>query len=82
MGRDIGRYTVPFIWWEGTQPNLQQVCYHQANVRMRSHHLRRLDDNKSVTSLLLAASCELHAGLMQVVSSTCSKSANIKLQEV
>ncbi len=32
------------------------------------------------TSLLqvvnrLAASCELHAGLMQVVSSTCSKSA-------
>ena len=27
----------------------------------------------------LAASCELHAGLMQVVSSTCSKSANIKL---
>ena len=39
-----------------------------------------------LTSLLqvvnrLAASCELHAGLMQVVSSTCSKSANIKLQQ-
>ncbi len=31
---------------------------------------------------ILAASCELHAGLMQVVSSTCSKSANIKLQQV
>ena len=40
-----------------------------------------------ITSLLqvvnrLAASCELHAGLMQEVSSTCSKSANIKLQQV
>ena len=40
-----------------------------------------------ITSLLqvvnrLAASCELHAGLMQVVSSTCSESANIKLQQV
>ena len=40
-----------------------------------------------ITSLLqvvnrLAASCELHAGLMQVVSSTCSKSANIKLHQV
>ena len=46
-----------------------------------------------ITSLLqvlnrLAASCELHAGLMQIVSSTCSnettcsKSANIKLQQV
>ena len=30
----------------------------------------------------LAASCELHTGLMQAVSSTCSKSANVKLQEV
>ena len=40
-----------------------------------------------ITSLLqvvnrFAASCELHAGLTQVVSSTCSKSANIKLQQV
>ena len=39
------------------------------------------------TSLLqvvnrLAASCKLHAGLMRVVSSTCTKSANIKLQQV
>ena len=32
-----------------------------------------------ITSLL---SCELHAGLMQVVSSTCSKSANMKLHQV
>ncbi len=30
----------------------------------------------------LAASCELHAGLTQVVSSTFSKDANIKLQQV
>ncbi len=30
----------------------------------------------------LAASCELHAGLMQVVLSTCSKPANVKLQQV
>ena len=65
-----------------TQPEtrkLQQVCYHQANIRMRSHRLLRLHDNR------LAASCELlqlHAGLMQVVSSTCSKSANNKLQQV
>jgi hypothetical protein len=29
----------------------------------------------------LAASCELQAGLMQVVSSTLRKSANIKLQQ-
>ncbi len=29
---------------------LQQVCYHQADIRMRSHCLLRLDDNKSVTS--------------------------------
>ena len=40
-----------------------------------------------ITSLLqvvnrLAASCELRVGLMQVVSSTSSKSANIKLQQV
>ncbi len=40
-----------------------------------------------ITSLLqvdnrLAASCKLHAGLMQVVSSTNSKSANIKLRHV
>ena len=50
---------------------LQRVSYHQAHIRMRSHHLLRLDDSKSVTSP--SASCELHAGLMQVVSSTCSK---------
>ena len=40
-----------------------------------------------ITSLLqvvntLAASCELHAGLMQVVLSTCNKSTNINFQQV
>ena len=36
-----------------TQPEtrkLQQVCYHQTEIRMRSHRLLRLDYNKSVTS--------------------------------
>ena len=40
-----------------------------------------------ITSLLqvvnrLTGNCELLASLMQIVSSTCSKSANIKLQQV
>ncbi len=29
---------------------LQQVCYHQADIRMRLHRLLWLDDNKSVTN--------------------------------
>ena len=28
---------------------LHQVCYHQADIRIRSYRLLRLDDNKSVT---------------------------------
>ncbi len=56
---------------------LQQDSYHQADIWMHLHHLM-------VTSLLqvvnrLAASCELYAGFMQVVSSTCSKSANYQV---
>ena len=62
-------------------------CCHQIDIRMRSHRLLRLDDNKS------AASCEqawcrliiwdfLSTSLIQVVSTTCSKSTNIKLQQV
>ncbi len=51
---------------------LQQVCYHQVDIRMRSHRLLQLDDNKSVTSCCmllnrLAAIYELRARLMQVV---------------
>ena len=43
-----------------TQPEtrkLQQVCYHQAHIRMRSHRLLRLDDNKLLTDLLQVANC-------------------------
>ena len=59
----------------------QQVCYHQADIRVR----RIACSGLMITSLLqvvnrLAASCELRAALMQVVSSTCSKSVNIKLR--
>jgi hypothetical protein len=61
-----------------TQPEtckLQQVCYHQADIKMCSHRLLRLGDR-------LAASCELHPGLMytfhQIAASlqisSCSKS--------
>ena len=40
---------------------LQQVSYHQADIRMRSPRLLRLDDNKSVTSfeLHMQAWCKL-----------------------
>ena len=31
---------------------LQQVCYHQGDIRMRSHRLLQLDDNKSVLAIL------------------------------
>ena len=47
-------------------------CSHQVDVRMRSHRLLRLGDNK------LAASCQraklqiLSTSLMQVVTTTCS----------
>ena len=56
---------------------LQQVSYHLC-VRIACSGL-------IITSLLqvvsrLAVSCELHAGLMQVVSLTCGKSVNIKWQ--
>ncbi len=51
-----------------------------SRYQMRSHRLLRLDDNKSVIHVvngLAATSCELHAGLVQVVSSTCSISLQI-----
>ena len=38
-------------------------CSHQVDIRMRSHHLLRLDDNKST------ASCQ--TGLLQVDSQRC-----------
>ncbi len=32
--------------------NAQQVCYHQADIRMRSQRLLWLNNNKSVASLM------------------------------
>ena len=43
---------------------------HQADIRMRSHCLPRLDENKPAASS--------SASLIQVISTTCSKSVNIK----
>ena len=71
----------------GKIDNLQQgCCCHQADIRMYSHRLLRLDDNKS------AASCQqicctliittLFTSLMQIVLTTCSKSENVNLWQV
>ena len=64
-------------------------CCHPADIRMGSHCLLRLDGNKFAASCmstagLLQVDCQdfLSTNLMQVVSATCSKSANIKLQQV
>ena len=64
-------------------------CCHQADIGMRSHRLLRLDDYKSAASCqfkkgLLQVDCQdfLSTSAMQVVSATCSKSANNKLQQV
>ena len=43
---------------------------HQADIRMHSHCLPRLDENKPAASS--------SASLIQVISTTCSKSVNIK----
>ncbi len=68
-----------------TQP--ETLVSKSAITKPISGYVRIACSSLMITSLLqvvnrLAASCELHAGLMQVVSSTCSKSANIKLQQV
>ena len=71
-----------------TQPEtrkLQQVCCrlaascdHQAGIRMRSHRLLRLDDNKSAASCQQAC-CKLGtADLLQVAN--CRLAANCELQ--
>ena len=64
---------------------LQQTCYQQADIRMRSHGLRQLVDDKSVASCeqTCASCCQnlLSTGLLQVVSTRCNKSANDKLQQ-
>ena len=73
------------------EPNLHSQkrasCSKSASTKPISGCVRFACSGLMITSLLqvvnrLAASCEPHAGLMQVVSSTYSKSANIKLQQV
>ena len=75
-----------------TQPKNAQVATNllpscnnllqQADIRMRSHGLRQLVDKKSVASCQQAC-CKLVilTGLLQVVSTSCNKSANDKLQQ-
>ncbi len=49
-----GNLTRNLCYRKATQPEthkLQQVSYQQPNIRMCSHRLLRLDDNKSVTSV-------------------------------
>ena len=90
-----------FRFLKRTQPktsNLQQldiltpcnILDQQADIRMRSHGLRQLVDDKSVASCqqtccklstdLLQVDCQnlLSTGLLQVVSTSCNKSANEK----
>ena len=65
---------------------MQETCYQQADIRMRSHGLRQLTDDKSVASCQQTC-CKLivknlsSTGLLQVVSTSCDKSANDKLQQ-
>ena len=47
---------------------LQQTCYQQADIRMRSHGLRQLVDNKSV------ANCQQTC--CKLISKTCYPQAN------
>ena len=45
-------YEYGVIWYctQSETRKLQQVCYHQADIRMCSHRLLKLDDHKSVAS--------------------------------
>ena len=55
--------------------------FHQADIRMPSHPLLRLDDDNKLSTGLIQVDCQdfLSTSLMQVVSTTSSKSANIKV---
>ena len=60
---------------KSTQPEthkLQQVSYHQANIRMHLHRLLQLDDNKLLTDLLQVASLFYQLAASLQISS-CSK---------
>ena len=55
-------------------------------IRIRSHRLLRLDDNKVCCKLstgVIQVDCQefLSTSLMEVVSTTCCESANIKLHQ-
>ena len=56
---------------------LQQTCCQQADIRMDSHGLRQLIDDKSVASCQIVKTCSYP----QVVSTSYNKSANDKLQQ-
>ena len=61
------------------------LCSYQADIRMHLHGFFHFDDNKSAASCqLIQVVCQdfLPIGLMQVVSTTCIKYANIKLHKV
>ena len=57
---------------------LQQTCYQQVDIRMRSHGVRLLVDDKSVASCQQTC-CKVYCqnllatGLLQVVSTSCDK---------
>ena len=67
---------------------LQQTCYQQAVIWMRSRGLRQLVDDEFVlddkwSTDLLQVDCQnfLSTGLLQVVSTSCNKSGNDKFQQ-
>ena len=75
-----------------TQPEtckLQQVCCrlaancdHQADIRMRSHRLLRLDDNKSAASCELQTCCKLRtADLLQIVNCRLAASCQLHIKQ-
>ncbi len=71
----------------GLHSQKRASCSQSAITKPISGCVRIACSGLMITSLLqvvnkLAATCELPAGLMQVVSLTCNKSANIKLQQV
>ena len=69
--------------WVNNQYNFDHLAHVSKSISVLEVQLGLVYNWSSLLQVVnrLAASCELHAGLMQVVSSTC-KSVNIKLQQV
>ena len=72
-------------WWLGAimimQPEtrkLQYVCYHQADIGMRSHRLLRLDDDKSVTNCYQTC-CKLRTACRLDASCFIKASCNLRV---